>query len=168
LPLFRLSLVILVLGACSAERNPAPDTATTDSTRAATPAGIIAGTPPGGLENWVQDIRDGTATLPELAATDPAAAQKAALDLYIGRQEYIEMYWGEGGRVSAGGPLGEAVMAAEARFHELMQALPGSGGKTDVNKVRTAVAALAAQYDAVLTAAKASNVSLTPGGAGAK
>src|SRR5688572_1665965 len=134
----RIATTALILAGCSSERTPEAEGAPPVSSApgAGPTTGLIAGTPPGGLTQWVEEIRAGTSGLPELAITDPAAAQKKALDMYIGRQEYIEMYWGEGGRLTKGSELGIAVKTAEDRFHELMQALPGSAGKVDSDKVR--------------------------------
>src|SRR5687767_13502111 len=56
--------------------------------------GLIPGTPNGDLDNWIADIRTGITEVARLAATDVAAAQRKALDLYVTRQEYSEMYYG--------------------------------------------------------------------------
>jgi hypothetical protein len=163
-----IATTAFIIAGCSSERTPEAEAVPPAAApgAGANTTGLIAGTPPGGLVEWVEEIRAATSGLPELAITDPAAAQKKALDTYIGRQEYIEMYWGEGGRLTRGSELAPAVMAAEARFHELMQALPGTGGPVDGNKVRTAVVALSAQYDKVLAAATAAGVTTTPSAAG--
>jgi high-affinity iron transporter len=106
-----------------------------------TPAvSLIPGTPEGDLGDWVQNIVDGTARLPEEAKSDAASAQRKALDLYVSRQEYIEMYYGPGGKLSASAELGAAIESAEARFHELMQLL---GAKpVDIAAVEKATTAL--------------------------
>src|SRR5690606_30179442 len=66
-----------------------------DSTADSNGAPEAGGLPPGGLEDWIADVRRGLAALPDQAATDPAAARVAAIELYAGRQEYIEIYYGE-------------------------------------------------------------------------
>ena len=60
--------------------------------------------------------------VPAKFAEDPAAAQRIVLDVYVNRQEFVEIYYGETGRVSAGGPLGAAVMSAEKMFHDVKAA----------------------------------------------
>ncbi len=120
-----------------------------DDAGATVPAGgLIAGTPDGDLDQWVTDIREGIKPLPQEAVVDGPAAQRKALDLYITRQEYIEMYYGPGGRLGASAELGTEIEAAEARFHELMQLL----GKPPVEEAaaRRAAEALDAQQARVL------------------
>ena len=123
---------------------------------AAAPVALIAGTPPGGLRDWVEAIRAGTASLPDVASTDRSAAQRAALDLYISRQEYLEMYYGPGGRQPGPPALREAVLNAEARFHDLLQLL--AADPVDPVAVREGMALLHAQLDKVLTEAAAAGV----------
>lgn len=127
----------------------------------AAPAALINGTPAGGLTTWVEDVRKGLAELPEAAVADAAAAQQQALDLYIGRQEFIEMYYGAGGRLEGSPALGEAVSAAEERFHELMQLLGGSPAPTAA-VVEAARDALYAEYDDVLREAERAAVPMDP------
>lgn len=86
-------------------------------------AGLIPGTPAGDLGTWVKDIRAGLAEVRELAGRDPAAAQRKALDLYVTRQEYAEMYYGIDGRARATDELAQAIESAEERFHDLMKLL---------------------------------------------
>ncbi len=94
-----------------------------------------------------------------------AAAQEQALDMYVGRQEYIEMYYGPGGRLGAGSGLGEAVVEAEERFHALMQLLASSEPPTSA-RVAAVRDSLSAQYDVVLREAARSGVVLDPREAG--
>ncbi|HEX7090674.1 MAG TPA: hypothetical protein VF192_11110 [Longimicrobiales bacterium] len=122
------------------------------------PAGEI---PPGGLADWIEDVRKGLAALPARAAADPAAAQRLALDHYVGRQEYIEMFYGANGRLTAGETLGPAVMSAEEKFHDLMLLLGGSP-PPDSARVQAAVDALFAEYDRVLQEAARAGVPLDP------
>ncbi|HET9438933.1 MAG TPA: FTR1 family protein, partial [Longimicrobiales bacterium] len=105
-------------------------------------------TPEGDLDRWVADIRSGIEPLAEQARTDAPSAQRQALDLYVTRQEYIEMYYGPGGRLQASAELGAEIEKAEAHFHELMQRL---GAKpVDVDAAARAIAALDAQQATVL------------------
>ncbi|HEX6559153.1 MAG TPA: hypothetical protein VF021_06805 [Longimicrobiales bacterium] len=102
--------------------------------------GIIPGTPEGDLGDWVHDIRSGIARLPALAATDAPAAQRAAIELYVSRQEYNEMYYGLEGRNRVSDELSHAIETAEERFHTLMKLL---GTKDPAQSaVRAAVASL--------------------------
>jgi len=117
----------------------------------------IQGTPPGGLEDWVREIREG---IRGLAEEERGAAQRRALELYVGRQEYLEMYFGPAGRISRGGALGSAVLEAEARFHDLLQLL----GKPAVERaeVEAAVAALDERLVRVVEEARAAGVRAVP------
>ena len=90
---------------------------------AASTTGLIQGTPAGDLDTWVNDIVTGIEPLAAEAKTDGASAQSKALNLYVTRQEYIEMYYGPGGRLKASAELGAAIEDAETRFHELMKLL---------------------------------------------
>ena len=123
----------------------------TPATNTAAPAsGLIAGTPEGDLDRWVADIRSGIATLAADAKTDVAAAGRKTNDLYISRQEYIEMYYGAGGRLKASEALGVEIENAEARFHELMKIFLAQ--PVDVSAIDGAVKALDAQQAKVLEA----------------
>lgn len=86
--------------------------------------GRIEGTPPGDLDTWLTDIERGMDSA--LAAMDSGwvPAQRALLELYVGRQEYLEMYWGPSGRLQGegGAELGERIVELESAFHELLQA----------------------------------------------
>ena len=141
----------------TAAGNPATDTA------AAAP-GRIANTPPGGLEDWVRDITVGLQDVPTRVATDAAGAQRQALDLYIGRQEFIEMYWGPGRSLHPSGDpaLGEAVLSAETKFHELLQLLAVQ--PVDTVRVRVEVDSLSGRLARVIELAKASQAVMVPPG----
>lgn len=150
----RRFLLPLLLSALTAacERGESPGAGPVAETEAApAPAnqgGLIPGTPDGDLDTWVADIRRGIATLTDEARTSGGAAQRKALDLYVTRQEYIEMYYGTGGRLNASAVLGTEVEDAETRFHELMKLLGAPA--VDVGAVEKAVAALDAQQARVL------------------
>lgn len=85
--------------------------------------GLIPGTPEGDLADWAADIRAGLDEVSVLVATDVAAAQRKALDLYVTRQEYAEMYYGVDGRNRATDELANAIETAEERFHVVMKLL---------------------------------------------
>ena len=168
--LLRLSTAAILL-AGSACSPGSPDQAAGDAGAAPHASGSDAlipapgQIPPGGLADWIQDVRRGLAGLPAQAAADPTAAQRVALDHYVGRQEYIEMFYGANGRLTAGDALGPAVTTAEARFHDLMLLLGGSP-PPDSGRVRAAVDALLTAYDRVLQEATRAGVPLDPHTAG--
>lgn len=122
----------------------------------------LAGTPEGGLKDWVADIQAGLEGLSDKARADGKSAQKFAVDLYVGRQEWLERYWGTYGLLTQGvaPELGQAVMGAEARFHELLTVLTAETRQSE--KVDAAIAALRAQLGIVLTQAESANVALEP------
>ncbi|MGQ0813106.1 MAG: hypothetical protein ACT4O1_01410 [Gemmatimonadota bacterium] len=97
---------------------------------------LIAGTPGGDLGDWVKDIRDGIATVAPLVAKDAAAAQRMALELYVTRQEYAEMYYGVAGRIKGSAELAAAIETAEEHFHALMRLLANkTPAAADVERV---------------------------------
>ena len=120
--------------------------------------GLIPGTPAGDLADWVKDIRKGLDDIPALTKQNPADAQKKALDLYITRQEYAEMYYGLDGRNKASEELSAAIEAAEQRFHVVMQLLAQKAPAQDA--VETAVDSLDAQQALVAKLWKKSGVKL--------
>jgi hypothetical protein len=150
----------IVSAACGEEPPAQNDTALT----VAPAAERLAGTPEGGLHTWVQDIRSGTNDLAERFRQDPKEAEKTAVDLYVNRQEWLERYWGTYGVLtqSVAPELGQAVMDAEARFHELLTVLTGSDA-TAVG-VDEAVQALDRQLELVVEKSQAANVPLSPPG----
>jgi hypothetical protein len=104
---------------------------------------IIAGTPAGDLDTWVKEMRAGIAQLPALLKDDVASAQRKALELYVTRQEYSEMYYGPHGRLRATDELASAIGTAEERFHALMKLLGTSNPSADA--VKSAIDALDSQ-----------------------
>lgn len=109
-------------GASPAVSAPAPTRAPADS--------VIA---------WAQEIREGIGPLAGQVGSDPDAARKRAVELYVTRQERIEQAAGPG--TGASPDLAESVHEAEARFHELMQLL-GESPPPHATDVETAVQAL--------------------------
>ena len=85
--------------------------------------GMIHNTPEGGAIDWAADIAAGLDSVPDLAGLDPAVAQGAVLNLYVLRQEYLEGYYGEGGRLEVTPELAKAIDTNEVRFHALMSEL---------------------------------------------
>ena len=144
---FALIAAFAALGCADQPEATTNDTASAAGT-AAPATGLIAGTPDGDLDTWVGDIRRGIATLPADAKTDVAAAGRKTNDLYISRQEYIEMYYGVGGRLKASEALGLEIENSEARFHELMKIFLAQ--PVDVSAIDGAVKALDAQQAKVL------------------
>ena len=128
---------------------------------AAGPLTLAAGTPAGGLRTWTGEVRRGLQGLPALAARDAAAAQKSALELYLTRQEYIEMYWGAAGKLTRGSALGPAVAEAERRFHLILaQIQPGK--PADPAALRALIGSLGEQYDRVVATAEQAGAPLDP------
>lgn len=125
--------------------------------------GLVRGTPPGGLRDWVSEIREGVRALPAEAVRDVAGARRRALDLYVTRQEYVEIYYGPGGRLlpAAAVELGAAVKEAEARFHELLQLL-NQGPAPDSVQVAAAVERLDAELTRVLAEADSAGAPASP------
>jgi hypothetical protein len=152
-----LALSCLSLAACRGEtEETAGDAATI---RLASEP--IPGTPEGGLERWIGDIRSGIAPLPAMAATDPARAQQHALDLYLSRQEYIELYYGDRGRLARHPDVIDGVDAAEARFHELLRLL-GRDPAPERAEVADAVADLDGRLQELIALAREAAVPLDP------
>jgi hypothetical protein len=136
------------------------DTTLTDAASAPAQTGFATGTPAGALPEWIAEIKKGIARLPEQAEKDPAGAQKVAMDLYLTRQEYIEMYW-SAARLPTTPALSQAVKDAETRFHEVL-GLVGPSSKANRAQVSAAVKALDAQYDVVLREARSAHVKMNP------
>lgn len=154
------ALAIVGLAACGAGgEEPAAD-AVGEEPAPADAAARLPGTPDGGLVDWVDDIR---ATLAALPADSPAVARQKVLDAYIGRQEYIELYYGAGGRLGPRAELVASVTEAETRFHELMQAL-GQDPPAARERIDELVRELEAQLDVVLDAAEVDGVPPAPPG----
>ncbi|HSJ14703.1 MAG TPA: hypothetical protein VK939_09810 [Longimicrobiales bacterium] len=160
-PLIAAGLVLstMGLGGCGADEEPGG--AAAQSTGAGADASLLAGTPEGGLERWVGEIRAGVDSLPALAARDASAAKNIALNLYVARQEYIELYYGTTARAVSDAELNEAVMTAEARFHDLLRVVNTPDGAIDTAALREAGAALGAEYDRVMARARVLGVDLT-------
>lgn len=123
-------------------------------------SGLIHNTPEGGLLDWVADIDAGLDTVAVLVGTDPAGAQSQVLNLYVMRQEYLEMYYGPGGRLEATPELADAIEANEARFHALMQELAREA--PDSARVVALADSLSGQVSRVRAAAEAVGRELTP------
>jgi hypothetical protein len=130
---------------------------------------VVAGTPEGGLERWIGEIRAGVDSLGDLAERDAAAAKNVALNLYVTRQEFIELYYGTTARAAKDAVLNEAVMTAEARFHDLLRVVNTPDGAIDTRLLRESAGAMDAQYDRVLARARELELDLSrpvaPGGA---
>lgn len=154
----RYAVVVLAAAACGGGTG---EGAGTQETVAGSAVELIRGTPVGGLAEWIADVERGVADLADVAGRDAAEAQRQALDLYISRQEYIEMYYGPGGRLAGGASLGTAVTDAEERFHELMQML-GAPTPPQRAAVESARDALIAQLAVVLREAGRAGVPLDP------
>lgn len=94
-------------------------------------------------------------------ALSPVEAREAALEMYLARQEYIEMYYGAGGRYEAGEAVAAAVDRSEERFHELTQLLMASPA-AEAERVRAAAEAVVAAHGEVVERVREAGVPLTP------
>lgn len=165
-----LPLLLLGMAGCGGEaadggravgeeepRAGGPDPAGTEA-----PAASASAAPPGGLERWIADIREGLDGLPGALHDDPDGAERRVTSLYLDRQEHIERHYGPGGTLDPDEALAGAVREAEARFHDLMRLV----GSTPADSVRVAQATerLESQLEVVLERARAADVPLTPAG----
>ncbi len=77
--------------------------------------------PPGTAIEWIDDAVEGLRALSTMPPEDAAAR---VVDLYVGRQEYLELLYARGGLVTGDRHprLDDQVRAAEVAFHELMAA----------------------------------------------
>jgi hypothetical protein len=124
------------------------------------PVTRLEGTPDGGLTEWVADMKAGLDTVVTTAVGDHSVAQRAVLDVYVNRQEWLERYYGRYGALQADtmSTLGNAVMDAEARFHDLLTLV--SAETVDSAQVAQAVTAVRVELDRVL--AEAARTELRP------
>jgi len=125
---------------------------------------VIQGTPAGGMEDWARDIQTGIRDLAAAATRNSQEAQREALDLYVSRQEYLELYWGPAGRLlpAGGEALGQAVLDAETGFHELLTLLTAS--PVDSARVSERVDTVTARLERVLATARTVNATMVPPG----
>lgn len=156
---------VVVAMACGAGETPQaePPAEVAASGGLAAGAGeLIEGTPPGGLEDWLGDIEAGLSEAESGPGADPARLQRRLLDLYVGRQEYLEMYWGPSGRLQGAGgeALGDAIVQLEAAFHELLQAVVAE--PVDAAGVRSWAAVTKRRAGEVRASALASGLELSP------
>lgn len=143
--------LLAILIACEPKAEP-------PAQEAAVPAppaepGLVAGTPEGDLEEWIADVQNGLDTVAQQGAGNSAEMHRRVLDLYVSRQEYIEMYYGPGGRLTPTPQLSEAVKLAETRFHEVMR-LTGSTPPGEATAIAKAIGDLKTQYAVVLSEAR--------------
>ncbi len=114
---------------------------------------LIVGTPKGDVEEWIADVQTALDSVSAGLTSAPDAVHRQVLDLYVTRQEYIEMYYGPGGRMTPTRQLSDAVKLAETRFHELMR-LTGATPPAATSEINKGIVALKAQYRTVLKEAK--------------
>jgi high-affinity iron transporter len=167
-------LALLALSACgrtgddAAADDSSVEIGSVPDSNADPAAEVLPGTPPGGLVDWVTDIREGLQDVPSLVARSSAAdsavegraaAESVVLDLYLGRQEYIERYYGPGGPRDGGEALDAAVGDAESKFHEVLR-LAGATPPAETASVQAAIDRLSEALDRVLDEARAAGVPL--------
>jgi hypothetical protein len=110
-------------------------------------AAIAPGTPAGGYQDWVADLRSGLDRTVRVAGTDREAALHEVRELYASRHEYLQLYFGDGGVLHAGDGLAQAVERSAAEFRSLMRQLASMGG--DGAAVGAAVEAARGSLDAI-------------------
>lgn len=164
---FGVAVAAAMAVACSEGEEPASDTQPADGRAVdmgAPGSGLIQGTPPGGLEDWLSEIEAGLPSSPGAPGEESRQVQRRLLDLYVGRQEYLEMYWGPTGRLQGEGgeALGEAILELETAFHELLQAHVRE--PLDTARFVSALQAAKARVAAVRVAAPQSGLVLVPPG----
>lgn len=170
LPTLPIALLALTLWACGgAGTDGSGDDAALGEEAAAEAShesddGTLAadGIPAGGIRQWVDDIRAGL----DEVRVDPAASRSRVIDLYVGRQEYIEMYYGPNGELTGADhpELAEAVRDQETLFHELM-GLTGAA-EVDAATVEAKVREIEAQTGRVMALAREAGVPLESHGTG--
>ena len=144
------SLLAVLMG-CEPKAEPPAQEAALPAPAAGT--GLVAGTPEGDLEEWIADVQNGLETAAQQATGNSAEMHRRVLDLYVSRQEYIEMYYGPGGRLMPTPQLADAVKLAETRFHEVMR-LTGTTPPAAAPAIARAIGDLKTQYAVVLSEAK--------------
>ncbi|MGD8277244.1 MAG: hypothetical protein PVH00_04425 [Gemmatimonadota bacterium] len=122
----------------------------------------VEGTPAGGLESWLSDIASEMPTDGSALTSQWQETHRTLLELYVGRQEFVEMYWGPHGRLQGegGSALGQAVLDLETAFHEVLQGLVSV--PLDTAAVLSAAARVKRQTAVVRDAAKESGLPLIP------
>lgn len=154
----------LAVAGCSRGVEPGTDAGARTAEGEAGPAGGIRveGTPPGGLESWLSDITSGMPTEGSALTSEWRVLQQRLLELYVGRQEYVEMYWGPNGRLQGEGglALGQSVLDLETAFHGVLQAV--ASVPMDTSSVLSAAAEVKREAAAVWEAAKVSGLPLSP------
>lgn len=148
--------------ACNAPKQKEAEASTQSANAVSVPNdGLLPGTPAGDEGDWITEIRQGIKAIPAMAEKDAPAAQKRALELYVTRQEYSEMYYGVNGRNKVSDEMGKEIATAEERFHDLLKLLgTKSPSKGDVT---TAVEALDKQQAIVLDMWTASGAHINRG-----
>ena len=147
-------LPVLVLVATLGCERQEPHPAGAQSAPPAAPnRDLLAGTPAGDIEEWVAEMRAGLDTVSALVATDRAAAHRKVLGLYLNRQEFLEVYYGLGGRMLPTAGLAQAVDTNEERFHELMR-LAEATPPAPESDLKRAIGAVERQLNVVLSEAK--------------
>ncbi len=154
----------LAVAGCSRGDVPGTDASARTADSEASPAGglRVEGTPPGGLESWLSEIRSGMPTDGSAMKSQWQVLHRQLLELYVGRQEYVEMYWGPNGRLQGEGglALGQAVLDLETAFHEVLQGIVAV--PLDTTVVLSAAAKVKREADMVWAAAEVSGLSLEP------
>jgi len=157
-----LVVAALAFARCGGEAAPETD-GSAEAVEARSGEGIrVAGTPPGGLESWLADITSGMPADGSELVSSWQALHRRLLELYVGRQEYVEMYWGPNGRLQGEGglALGQAVLDLETAYHEVLQGVVSV--PLDTTAVLESAGKVKREAAAVLEAARVSGLPLAP------
>lgn len=107
--------------------------------------------PPGDVTRWIDEMIEGLREIPVMERDDAA---DRVTELYIGRQEYLELLYAAGGLVAGEdhGVLDAHIRSAEGTFHELMTLTrtPDAGDAAIADAVERASADLAAARREIL------------------
>ncbi|MFQ5689463.1 MAG: FTR1 family protein [Gemmatimonadota bacterium] len=159
-----LAAVLLGLAACTggadserAGENGGGVAAGADASSSAT----FPDTPPGGLVEWIDDIRTGLAEVPARLRGEPGTVEKEVMGLYLSRQEFIERYYGAGGPRQGGDSLSASVLRAEQAFHDVMR-MTVRTAPADSAEVAAGIEELDRRLDRVLREAREAGVPLRP------
>jgi len=147
--LLLIPLTIALTSACEPRTADGRTAATDAGSNASTDSTVLQGTPPGDLPEWVADMRTGLDSVAKQVAGPRSAVHVGVLTLYATRQEFLEAYYGTSGRMGPTPALAEAVMTAEARFHDLMR-LTSATPAAEAAAIRAAIAAVDQQLAMVL------------------
>jgi hypothetical protein len=117
---------------------------------------LLQAAPPGGLTDWIRDVRVGLDSVPARAALDRGDALYAVQELYTRRLEALSIFYGAGGAVGAGAGVTQAVEDASTQLQDLMRVLATDA--SDAAAIEQSVIASQNALDRVEAAAQAAGL----------